>query len=207
MLPGFKKGHHTVPDAANGATNAFLGKLCATDLADGAEKLFQEIRAALSYKRKDLALSIASPAATLVARDFTVDVLYALAERDPSQFVVTTTLHQLRNSELARTDEFSRVFAARFIAISFALQQAARVEAVIDAIENLEGERGLRVNYPSDYRECVIRVDGIDAEVRCTGDALDMVFPRAGAPHELMDGFADLRDAFQISKPLAGLIG
>ena len=32
-LAGFKKQHHTVPDAVNATTTAFLGKLCAGELA------------------------------------------------------------------------------------------------------------------------------------------------------------------------------
>ena len=39
-LGGFKKGHHTVPDAVNATTNAFLGKLCAGELAADGETLF-----------------------------------------------------------------------------------------------------------------------------------------------------------------------
>jgi hypothetical protein len=35
QLAGFKKSHHSVPDAANATTNAFLGKLCAGELAEG----------------------------------------------------------------------------------------------------------------------------------------------------------------------------
>ena len=40
-----------------------------------------------------------------------------------------------------------------------------------------------------------------------TGATLDMVFLRASGPAELLDGFAAVREAFRISKPLAGLLG
>jgi hypothetical protein len=50
-------------------------------------------------------------------------------------------------------------------------------------------------------------VEGVDAEVRCTGAALDMVFPRSGSPRELMAEFERLRGAFATSPVLAGLIG
>jgi hypothetical protein len=91
--------------------------------------------------------------------------------------------------------------------IRFPLITAARDEAVIAAIEALEGEARLKVVYPSDYRDCTIRVDGVDADVRCTGATLDVIFPRAGAPGELIDAFTSVREAFQISKALRGLIG
>lgn len=206
-LAGFKKGRHSLPDAANATTNAFLGRICETELAAEAERLFQDARTGLDYKRKDIALSVTTPLAVLTARDFTVDIVYALDDKDPARFVVATTLHEVRDAALARQDAFSRIFAGRFTEISFALKKGARVEAIIDAIEALDGEGGLRVTYPSDYRDCVISVEGVDAEVRCSGAVLEVVFPRAGAPAELIDAFAAVREAFQISKALAGLIG
>ena len=206
-LEGFRKGHHSVPDAANATTQAFLGKICESELAAAAEALFQQVRAGLGYKRQQVSLNVASPVATLAAKDFSVEILYALEEREPARYAVTTTLHELRKAELLRMAEFAGIFSGRFTEIFFALRQGVSVEAVIDAIEALEGEGGLRVNYPSDCRECTIGVTGVDAAVRCTGAALEIVFPRAGGPAELVDAFAEVRAAFQISKVLRGLIG
>ncbi len=206
-LTGFKKGHHTLPDAANAVTNAFLGKVCEAELADEAERLFQAARAGLGYKRKDVTLSVTSPLAVLTAKDFAVEIFYALEERDPSRYAVTTTLRDLLDAGIARREEFSRIFARKFAEISFALSKGARVEAIVDAIEALNGEGGLSVQYPSDCRDCVIRVDGVEAETRCTGATLEVIFPRGRAPAELINAFAAVREAFQISKALRGLIG
>lgn len=206
-LAGFRKGHHTVPDAANAVTQAFLGRICAAELGAETEALFQRVRAGLAYKRKDLGLSLTPPTAVLSARDFTVEVGYTLDERDPSRYVVTRMLHGLRSAELARTEEFGALFAGAFSEISFGLRQGARVEAVIDLIEGLDGEGGLAVDYPADCRECLIRVTGVAAAVRCTGAALEMVFPRPGSPAELMAEFAAVRGAFAVSRELAGLLG
>lgn len=205
-LPGFRKGHHSLPEAANAVTNGFLGKIGQPQLAEEAETLFQAVRAGLEYKRRDVSLSVASPTAVLTTREFTVEIVYALEEADPSRYAVTTTLRDLRDADLAWREAFSRIFAGRFTEISFALVKGARVEAVVDAIEALDGEGGLRVDYPSDCRECVIRVTGVEADVRCSGASLEVVFPRAGSPAELIDGFAAVRDAFQISKALSALI-
>lgn len=205
-LSGFRKPQHTVPDAANSATNAFLAKICAAELAAEAERLFQEVRVGLAYKRKDIALSLSSPLATLTAKDFTLEVLYAVDESDPSRFSVTTVLRDLLDVPLARSEPFERIFAGRFTEIEFALNKGARVDAVIDAIEALDESHGMSVDYPSDYRDCVIHVEGVDADVRCTGGSLDVLFPRAGGPAELIDAFTAVRDAFQISKVLSVLI-
>ena len=206
-LGGFRKGHHTVPDAVNATTNAFLGKLCAGELAEEAETLFQRVRTGLAYKRREVSLAVAGQSAVLSARDFSVEICYALEEGDPTRYATTTTLRELRNADLARTTEFAGIFAAKFTEISFALKKGASVEAVIDAIEALDGEGGLSVSYPSDCSECEIGVEGVEATVRCTGASLEIVFPRASGPAELMDGFAAVRGAFAISKALGGLIG
>ena len=205
-LGGFKKGHHSVPDAANATTNAFLGKICAPELTEAAEKIFQAVRTRLGYKRTQLALSVTSPLALLSTKDFSLEWSYALDEREPARYAVTTTLRGLMSVELARTDAFARIFAGRFTEISFGLKKGARVEAVIDAIEELDPGDGLTVAYPSDYRDCTIAVEGVEATVRCTGATLEVLFPRAGGPAELMEQFAAVRDAFRISKGLSGLI-
>jgi hypothetical protein len=206
-LGGFKKGHHTVPDAANAVTNAFLGKICGGELAAQAEKLFQDVRARLGYKRKDVTLTVAAAAAVLTARDFGVEIFYALEEAAPARYTVTTTLRGLKSADLAQTEEFAALFSGRFTEISFALKKGAKVESIIDVIEALDGEGGLAVTYPSDCRECLISVEGVEARVRCTGVALEMVFPRAGSPRELMAEFAAVRGAFGVSRELAGLMG
>ena len=96
-LGGFRKGHHTLPDAANETTNAFLAKICAGELAGEAERLFQDTRTALGYKRRELALETAGGSALLTAKDFTVEIAYALEPADPARYAVTTTLRGLRS--------------------------------------------------------------------------------------------------------------
>lgn len=206
-LRGFRKAQHSVPDAANAATTAFLAKICASELTDDAERLFQDVRTGLGYKRKDVSLNVASPFATLAARDFSLELAYSIDEEEPSRYLVTTTLRELHDVALSRTESFDRIFSGRFSEIEFALEKGARVDAVIDAIEALDPATGLSVTYPSDYRDCTIAVDGVDAQVRCTGASLDVVFPRPGSPAQLIDAFASVRSAFQISKVLSGLIG
>lgn len=207
QLAGFRKGHHTLPDAANAVTNAFLGKVCAGELGEQAEALFQKVRTGLGYKRKDIALTLTPPLAVLNAKDFTVEMAYALEEAEPARYGVTQTLHSLRNGDLAQTEEFADIFAGVFTEISFGLKKGVQVEAVIDAIEALADGGTLSVHYPADCRECLIRVAGVEAQVRCTGGALDMVFTRAGSPRELLEEFAAVRSAFAVSPALAGVIG
>jgi hypothetical protein len=206
-LDGFKKGHHSVPDAANAVTNGFLAKICATELEEQAEALFQSVRTGLGYKRRDVSLETGPAVATLSARDFTVEIAYTLESSDPARYAITQTLLHLRSGALAQTDEFAAIFAGMFSEISFALKKGAPVEAVVDAIEALDGKHGLAVDYPADCSQCRIAAKGVTAEIRFTGATLEMVFPGTGSPRDLMTEFERVRDAFAVSRELAGLIG
>ena len=206
-LVGFKKAHHTVPDAVNAATSRFLAQLCAVELAAEAEWVFQRARTEMGYKRTAISLDVTSPAAVLTAKDFTLEIVYALNEADAASYEVTRTLHSLR-SDVVRTAEFDALFAGQFSAIAFALKKAVRVEAVIDAVEGLDEDAALGVTYPSDYRYCVLSVAEVEAEVRCDGATLEMRFARSGSPRELVEAFAAVRSAFKLTKDrvLAGLL-
>jgi hypothetical protein len=207
-LPGFKKQHHTVPDAVNAATTAFLGKLCATELAAEGERFFQQAKTALGYKRADLTLEVTSPVALLATKDFSLELAYALEPADPARYAITRTLQSLRHGELLERPEFNELFAAKFSGILFGLTKGTRVEAVIDAVESGAGEGGLTVSYPSDCRQCVLAVEGVAAEVICDGATLELRFPQTGAPRELVEAFAAVRAAFALTKNrvLAGLL-
>ncbi len=208
-LSGFQKSRHTVPAEVNATTQAFLVRLAEEELREEAEALFQKARTALGYKRKDLALDLGAGTATLTARDFTWELTYALSEADPAHYVGVRTLHHAQGLDFLRGGPCGEVFARQFSELVFGLTRGAPVEAVIDAVEGLDEAMGLRVNYPSDCRDCVLSVEGVEAQVRFDGSDLAMVFPRAGSPGELLEGFLAVRSAFQLSKApiLAGLVG
>ena len=206
-LAGFRKAVHSVPDTANSATNAFLAKLCADELAEAAEQFFQAARTALAYKRKDISVSVTSPTANVVAKDFSIEISYAVEASHPSNYSVTTALRDLTDAKLAHMEAFRGVFRSSFSEIEFMYERSASVEEIIDAIEALDGSAGVSVDFPSDYRHCILRVEGVDAQVRCTAGTLEVVFSRRGSPADLIDGFEALRNAFQISPTLRGLIG
>jgi hypothetical protein len=207
-LSGFKKGRHAVPDAVNAATGAFLGRVCAEELTDEGEEWFQRARNELGYKRKQVMLEISSGTAVLTTSDFTFEIRYDLEARDAGTFVKSRSLYELNVGRLGE-EKFEALFAGQFDEIVFELSKGAQVEAVIDAVEDLDGAGGLVVDYPSDYSRCTLTVEGVDAEVVCDGTSLLMRFPRAGGPQELVEAFGAVRQAFALSKKtaLAGLLG
>ena len=207
-LPGFKKQHHTIPDAVNPATTAFLGKLCAADLGTEGEEYFRRAKTIFGYKRTEISLGLASPLATLASQDFTFEIEYSLEPADAGRYKVSYILHSLPAESIQGATRFEELFAALFTGIVFDLAKGVKVEAVIDAIEDRDGENGMSVDYPSDCRHCTIRVKGVAAEVICDGAILEMRFPRAGSPGELVKAFSEVRTAFLLTKNrvLSGLL-
>lgn len=208
FLRGFTKGRHTVPDAVNATTLAFLGKLCAEELGEEAEALFQLARKACDYKRKDLSLDLSPPSALLTAKDFSLQITYGFQEDDPSTYTLTWSLDGFTELDFLRGEACRELFTGRFTELVFNLTKGASVESVIDAVEALDSE-DLRVDYPSDYDHCLLSVPGLDAQVRFNGAELAMIFPSGAAPADLLDGFLLVRKAFALAKdsPLSGLLG
>jgi hypothetical protein len=207
-LRGFRKDRHTVPDAVNPATQAFFARLCADELAEEAESWFQRAKDALGYKRRDIALELGNANAVLTAKDFALEIAWALDESDPASYTVTRTLRDFRSAEFAFSAACDAVFARAFTHVIFTLTRGVAVEAVIDAVEALPESSALTVRYPANCMECTLRVEGVNAEVRCTGATLEMVFARAGSPRELIEAFGEVRAAFRLTEDaaLAGLL-
>jgi hypothetical protein len=208
-LAAFDKSRHTVPDAVNQATSAFLARLVADELAAEAERAFQEARAAFGYKRRAIELSVGSPIAVLTATDFVLELAYGLAERDPAEWTLTRSLHPRSDSGFLRRAECDRIFAGMFTDLVFSFSRAVDIEAVIDAVEALDEDHDLHVDYPSDCRDCTLTVPDVDATVRVTANGLEMAFPRGGAPAEQLDGFMAVRQRFRMAEStlLGGLLG
>lgn len=199
-LRGFRKDRHTLPDGVTPATEAFFARLCAEELAEEAEGWFQRARAAWTYKRADLRVELGSAQALLLARDFSLELVWALDPADTARYTTTRTLRDVRDLAFVTSAVCDSVFHAAFSSITFTLARGVSVEAVIDAVESLGDDAAMRVTYPSDCHECTVTVDGVEASVRCTGATLEMQFPRPGSPRELIEAFGAVRAAFRFTQ-------
>jgi hypothetical protein len=210
-LRGFDKARHSVPDAVNAATTAFLARLCVSELTEEAEAMFRRARTALGYKRAGIALEVGAGQAVLSTRDFCWELGYGLASSEPNRYTVSRSLHSLRSGEVAQLAEFNLLFSGQFHVVVFQLLRGVRVEAVVDAVEALdaEAEGALQVEYPSDCAHCTLTVPGVSAQVTCDGASLALRLARAGSPAECLTEFEAVRAAFRLSKDriLAGLLG
>lgn len=203
LLSGFQKKVHREPDAVNDATQGFLARICSSELEEEAEQLFQDTRSALGYKRRDISLTVSSPIALLTTRDLSFELAFSLCDDDPTLYSVSRKLHQIRSADLLRTDELNSVFAGMFSSMVFGLSKSVAVESVIDAIEDLDGDQGLEVTYPSDCRECTVTVKDIPVQIVLNGAAMELVFATDGSPRELLGAFEEVQSAFSTTESAA----
>lgn len=198
-LRGFRKDRHSVPDAVNPATTAFFARLCADEVAEEAEGWFQRAKEAMGYKRREITLTLDGAAAQLMTRQFAFELLWALEESDPSTYTVMRSLRDFRETAFVLGQPCDAIFAGTFTDIVFTLSRGVAVEDVIDAVEALPEPQTMSVRYPANCAECTLAVPGVDAEVRCTGATLELGFPRAGSPRELLEAFGEVRSAFRFT--------
>lgn len=209
QLRAFKKSQHKVPDSITPATSAFLSRLCAEELEETAEALYQSARSTCGYKRRELSLSVQSPGATLSCPDFTLDLSYGFANEDPSAWRCQWVLSGFKELDFLKGEACNTLFEGRFTHLFFRFSgRGCKVEDLIDAVEALENTK-LRVDYPSDCNHCILRVEGVPAQVRIDGAELSMEFPSPAAPAQVLQAFIHVREAFVLSGniDLAGLLG
>jgi len=192
-LPGFDKKRHRVPDRSCGATLAFLGKICEAELTAEAESLFQSVRAAFGYKRRELSLVRALGEARLEARDFALELRYLLDPEDASRYVQQTLVVDAASRDLLESDAFCQALGPRFDSLRFELKQRLPVESVVDGAEEAEGPE-LQVDYPSDCSWCELRFQEWDGILRCDDAAVELRCSRPGSSRELLEAYDALRE-------------
>jgi hypothetical protein len=194
QLSGFRKGIHRVPDLANDTTNRFLAKICETELAEEGESLYQRLKVGLGYKRRDLNLSVDSPSVLLSGKEFVFEIAYTLDSEVPSTYQVITTLSGLNHVSILKSDVFNEICQGLFSRLSYGFTDAVQIEKVIDMIEECP-KPGIRVEYPSDCRECSVFLEGFSGQIQCRQFSLDIMLPTKSSPKTFLGGFEALRGA------------
>ena len=201
-LPGFDKSRHTVPKWASERAQQFIGSICEPELREWGEGIFSELRTAMSYKRKDLRLTLNDGEAVMEAKDFALKRRYFLNEEDLSEYIVETELLDLGSAELLRYAKFNDAIGPLFDQLRCLFRKEQSVEGVIDAIEEASTSE-IRVDYPSDCESCEVRIEGVDAVFRFDSISVTVKLPRFCSPCELANAIEGFSSAIKENGDLA----
>jgi len=200
-LPGFIKGRHIVPQAATSAAREFVSRIGAPLVDQRIEDAFQRARAALSLRRRDLAISRNGDTALLATPSFEYEARCALVEDDPSRYHIECTLRLCAPLDEALVAAIDAVFPLEFHALHFTAATPCAVEALIDALEDTDPDV-LTVDYPSDCASCEVSLAGHSARLFYDGIRLEVHAP---SPVGAADLFA-LCDAIARRLQAAGIL-
>ena len=205
-LGGFRKGFHKVPATLPDAMfERQFAAMCASDLEQLARELFEKLRTARGYKRKEINLNVDAPNATLTTTDFTLDLLYALDPEDPGDFRLTYDLHTIRDIAVFGDGSLNEVFAGVFNRVSLSFGESIDMEDLIDELEDQPGGQA-NLQYPPDCSECLVRLPGYVGEVRVTARELEVISPAGASPAELVKTFVGASEVLAANPTLEKLI-
>ena len=203
-LDGFDKKRHSVPDQVNGATQAFLAKLCGQEIAEEGEAFFRSCRSVFGYKRRDLSLSIGTGTALLETKDFALELRCELDAEDPSRYFIESELTRVAGRDLLESDELAEAIGPRFDRLRLGIAGSLSVAAVIDAVEDDESG-DLSVDYPSDCSMCAVRIEEVDAEIVVDGSTVELRFPRLATGANLIAAYDEIGGRFAEAPGLQAL--
>lgn len=205
-LLGFRKGFHKVPALLPDAMfERQFPAICAPDLERLGTELFNKLRAARGYKRKEINLNTDAPNATLTTSDFTLDLFYAPDPNDPGDYLLTHDLHTIRDIAVFADPALNEALAGLFSRVLFTFPTPVEVEDVIDELEDAPGGAA-NLRYPPDASECTVRLSGFVGEVRVTGRALEVISPAGTSPAELVKTFVGATEVLAKNPSLEKLI-
>jgi hypothetical protein len=205
-LLGFRKNFHRIPVVLPDAAfeRQFIG-MCAGDLDRMVRDIFERLRAARGYKRREITLATDSPASTLTTTDFTLDLVYMLDAAEPADYHITYDLHGIRDIGVFADETLNVVFAGIFNRIAFPFPAALEMEALIDELEEAPGGAA-DLEYPPDYRECTVSLPGFAGRVRLTSTQMEVVNRTATSPADLVKTFVEASELLAANPTLARLL-
>lgn len=203
-LSGFRKGMHRVPDSINNATEKFLSKISEKEIREESESIFQNLKSSLRYKRKDIELNYGDGSASIVGKDFDIDITISQNREDPSEYVLQVELKNIRSPEVIVLDILNDIFSSAFNSLNFEFHQPIDVEDIIDKVEGINND-DISIDYPADYSYCRIFVKGLDANIEIDSSLFKIIKNRSSSPKKLLDSFFESQKLL-IDKHKIGLL-
>ena len=182
-LSGFQKGHK-VPNYRSSATECFVKQVGAPEVEEKVQNLYEQIKQAFGYLRKEISLETDGGSASIRAKDFDVNVELIQRVSDPTEYRLTTEVSNFSSAQIVHTDEFNEIFRGKVSSLRVEFQKDRNLTEFIDRVEESEGSDITIKNYPNDYSSCEFTVHGCPATFVLRSRCLDVNLP--GKPPKAM---------------------
>lgn len=187
MLGGFdKRKGHFVPEGRTEAADSFVRRLAASELEEHIREKYDQLRERMKIKRREIASSIESEGATIRTPTFDYNVYVGQDHDDASMARWRYELVNIRDPSIIGDEGFNEVFRNVFNTVEVTYKGTGPdIDELVDQLE----DAGYDVDCPMDGSWCSFSLDGIDAVVRVTQGAIELVHPSPARPRNLVEGF------------------
>lgn len=184
-LSGFRKGSHSVPNQASGATQSFVEDISEVEIREALDTVHAGIRKHLKYKRSDLKVSYASGSASIIGPHFNYHVEVTINEDDPSKVTFHEFIENISDGQIIMSDQFDSAFNSGFNSVDFVFEDEIDIAGIIDKLEDSE-DSSCSLDYDSTLTMLKVSIEGFPAEIVIEPDRLRIVVQRPVAPRKLL---------------------
>ena len=194
-LAEFDKQTHSIPKKVDQYSSKFAGKVAAKELEDDLENVFQKLREAFRFKRKELDKSTPEIGCGSIATPhFIYAINVSLNPDNPAVVFWERSIINVTSPDEIVCEGFARVFDNMFDRIEFALSPPIELEDWIDKVEDLEDER-LTLNYDSDATHCTLQIEDVDAKIEVTESSVAVVHSHFDQTRHILASFLEAKKA------------
>ena len=203
-LKGFVKGAHFEPEAHSPNAAAFVRKAGSAEVEARAQALYDRIRRAFAYKRRELVYSCEGGSAVIKGPDFEAAVQVGQDPEEPRSYRIVTEAGGFTRPEVVADETFVEVFRHYCDTVVIGFPRSLDIAARIDALE--DGAPGLAeyLEYPADASSLSVCVPGAPVRLELRPDHAAFTLANGGDLRRLIDGTARLLAEF--GRAGAGLV-
>ena len=184
-LSGFIKGSHRVPKTIDDYTKSFVERIATKDVENEATEVFNLLRRHLRYKRREIKLELEGSLATIATKDFEFSIFYTQDDDDESSYRIEYEIANIKDSSVLLKKNLQPVLRY-FNEVRVSISGKIDIEEIIDMLEENESDN-VKISYPPDCSELIIKIDDNDWEVKLTHNSFAVVSSSNKSPATMIE--------------------
>ena len=166
-LRGYTKPKTTL-STHNDWERDFVEKAGAAEVTALATDIFEQLRGAFRYKRKDLSFTNIASTASIKGPDFDVNLSLSQDPEDAERYLLTTEVRAFRNAAIIDDPNFLAIFTKYCKRIEFELESSIDLESKIDDIEEIDA-LAENLEYDPECTEFTLKLPKAGINIHATG--------------------------------------
>ncbi len=157
----------------------FVEKAGAAEVTAQATEIFELLREAFRYKRKDLSFTNVASTASIKGPDFDVNISLSQDSEDAERYLLSTEVRSFRNPTVIDDPSFLAIFNKYCRRVVFELEANLDLESKIDAIEEIDA-LAKHLDYDPECTEFTLRLPGSGIVIHASGRQMVFALDSAG---------------------------